>query len=226
MYKQIRQQLQLVDIYKKQLVQDKILSEEKAGQIVENAKSLWEEQLNDLRSSKTVFSKKDYMGQKSENKKKPLQNTKISPQNLEEMLSLISNEPKDIQIHPKIKKILERRRQALARDRLDWTVCELTAYGSLVKEGFSVRLTGQDSKRGTFSHRHAIYYDYKQKGLSFSPLKQLARNHNKEFCLYNSPLSEMAVLAFEYGNSCLAPDFLTLWEAQFGGFCQWGANHY
>ena len=218
MYKQIRQQPRLVDIYKKQLIQDKALSEEKAGQIIEKAKSLWEGQLNDLRSSKKVFSKKDYMGRKSENKKKPLQSTKISPQNLEELLSLISNEPKDIRIHPKIKKILERRKQALAQDRLDWTVCELTAYGSLVKESFSVRLTGQDSKRGTFSHRHAIYYDYKQKELSFSPLKQLARSHNQEFCLYNSPLSEMAVLAFEYGNSCLAPDFLTLWEAQFGDF--------
>ena len=100
---------------------------------------------------------------------------------------------------------------------MDWTVCELAAYGTLIKDGFSVRLTGQDSKRGTFSHRHAMYYDYETKK-SLSPLKQMAKQSQLEFCLYNSPLSEMAVLAFEYGNSCLAPDFLTLWEAQFGDF--------
>ena len=91
------------------------------------------------------------------------------------------------------------------------------AYGSLLQEGFSVRLTGQDSIRGTFSHRHAMYYDY-ETNEALSPLKQLAKEKGQEFCLYNSPLSEMAVLAFEYGNSCLAPDFLTLWEAQFGDF--------
>ena len=132
-------------------------------------------------------------------------------------MKLISDEPEGIKLHPKIRKILEKRRQAISENHLDWAVCELAAYGSLLQEGFSVRLTGQDSKRGTFSHRHAMYYDY-EKPLSLSPLKQLARENGLEFCLYNSPLSEMAVLAFEYGNSCLAPDFLTLWEAQFGDF--------
>ena len=96
-------------------------------------------------------------------------------------------------------------------------MCELLAYSSLIQEGFSVRLSGQDSKRGTFSHRHAMYYDY-ENNRSFSPIKEFAKKRGKEFCLYNSPLSEMAVLGFEYGNSCLAPDFLTLWEAQFGDF--------
>ena len=89
--------------------------------------------------------------------------------------------------------------------------------GSLIQDGFSVRLTGQDSKRGTFSHRHAVYYDY-ENSQTFTPLKELGKQKGREFCIYNSPLSEMAVLAFEYGNSCLAPDFLTLWEAQFGDF--------
>ena len=80
-------------------------------------------------------------------------------------------------------------------NKLDWATCELLAYGTLIKEGFSVRLTGQDSKRGTFSHRHAIYYDY-ETGDSLSPLKELAKKNEREFCIYNSPLSEMAVLGF------------------------------
>ena len=217
MYKKIKNHSDLLTQYKDQLIKENIFSTEEAENIIKQSDAFWEKQLNELRHSKETFTEKDYIGKEDKISKKALNSTNTSAKTLEEILKLLSNEPKEIHLHPKIKKILEKRRQALSENKLDWALCELAAYGTLLKDGFSVRLTGQDSKRGTFSHRHAIYYDYEKKE-TLSPLKQLAKNNDQEFCLYNSPLSEMAVLAFEYGNSCLAPDFLTLWEAQFGDF--------
>ncbi len=217
MYKKIKNHPNLLTQYKGQLLKENILSDKEASAIIKEAENRWEGQLEKLKQTNKKFSEKDYTGAESRISIEPLKRSQIQAEPLEEILQAISHEPQSISLHPKIKKILANRRQALSEDKLDWAVCELAAYGALLKEGFSVRLTGQDSKRGTFSHRHAVYYDYKTKE-PFSPLKQLAESHNQEFCLYNSPLSEMAVLAFEYGNSCLAPDFLTLWEAQFGDF--------
>ncbi len=217
MSKKIKKCQSLLIHYKEDLIKGNVLNSEKAESLIQQAESHWENALKQFRKSKRSFSKKDYVGDEDKITKKALKSTSLEKQKLEEVLKIISMEPEGINLNPKFKKILQKRRQALSENKLDWATCELVAYGSLLKEGFSVRLTGQDSKRGTFSHRHAVYYDY-ETGKTLSPLKQLAKNNNQEFCLYNSPLSEMAVLAFEYGNSCLAPDFLTLWEAQFGDF--------
>lgn len=217
MYKKIKSHPSLSSQYKNQIVQESVLKAEEVEDLIQKTNTHWEDELNKFRSAKKSFSEKDYVGRESKILKQPLKETKVSDELLEDVLKRISNELEGIQLNPKIKKILKNRRQALADNKLDWALCELAAYGTLIKEGFSVRLTGQDSKRGTFSHRHAVYYDYENAEL-LSPLKQLANENGREFCLYNSPLSEMAVLAFEYGNSCLAPDFLTLWEAQFGDF--------
>ncbi len=217
LYKKIKKHPHLLTQYKEQLLKENVLNQTEVENIIKQSHSHWENQLTELKDSKKAFSKQDYIGIENKISQKALSNTQVTKEKLEEILKLISEEPQGVNLNPKIKKILEKRRQAIEKNQLDWAVCELAAYGSLIKDGFSIRLTGQDSKRGTFSHRHALYYDY-EKQLSLSPLKQLAKQNNKEFCLYNSPLSEMAVLAFEYGNSCLAPDFLTLWEAQFGDF--------
>lgn len=217
MYKKIKNHPGPLVQYKEQLIKETCLDKESAEKIIKKSESQWEKQLEELKASNTAFSEKDYLGKKITFSTKALKNTQTKKENLEKVLHVISSEPKNFALHPKMKKILMKRRQAIEKNQLDWAICELAAYGTLINEGFSVRLTGQDSKRGTFSHRHAIYYDCQKKN-SFSPLKQMAKENNKEFCLYNSPLSEMAVLAFEYGNSCLAPDFLTLWEAQFGDF--------
>src|SRR5690606_2229382 len=96
-----------------------------------------------------------------------------------------------------------------------WSMVELLAYASLSREGTSVRLSGQDCKRGTFTHRHSVYFDT-ETGAEFTPLSNV--NANAEFVAYNSLLSEMAVLGFEYGNAIADPTFLTIWEAQFGDF--------
>ena len=125
--------------------------------------------------------------------------------------------PSDFAPNPKLVKPLERRRAAIGDEGgIDWGHAEALAFGSLLLEGTSVRLTGQDTARGTFSHRHAVLHDVKT-GAAFIPLQHLP-SAKGAFEIYNSPLSETAVLAFEYGYSTAAPDALVLWEAQFGDF--------
>lgn len=125
--------------------------------------------------------------------------------------------PQGFTPHPKLLKLLEtRKKMTSGAEPLDWGTAELLAYGSLLHEGTSVRLTGQDCVRGTFTHRHAGLYDVNT-GESYFALDTV-NSDQVEFCVYDSILSEYGVLGFEYGNSISDPTFLTLWEAQFGDF--------
>jgi 2-oxoglutarate dehydrogenase E1 component len=118
--------------------------------------------------------------------------------------------------HPKLAKQLERRREVLDHDAVDWAVGESLAFGSLVLEGIPVRLAGQDSRRGTFSQRHAVFYDYDTEERHYV-LSNLAPDQAR-FLVYDSPLNEFAALGFDYGFSVVAKDWLVAWEAQFGDF--------
>lgn len=143
--------------------------------------------------------------------------TGVPRQKLTAYLQAQARVPADFNPHPKIRKLLETRQQmAAGRQPLDWAAAESLAFASLACEGFRVRLTGQDSERGTFSHRHAVLYDY-QDGHPWMPLQHLDPKQ-APVEIYNSPLSEVGVLGFEYGYSLEAPDGLVLWEAQFGDF--------
>ena len=117
----------------------------------------------------------------------------------------------------KVQRMLEQRRKAFFEDDIvDWASAELLAYGTLLLDGNDVRMSGQDVKRGTFSHRHAILYD-EETNQQYNRLNQLAKDQGK-FRIYNSLLSEYGVLGFEYGYSQASPYSLTIWEAQFGDF--------
>jgi 2-oxoglutarate dehydrogenase E1 component len=111
---------------------------------------------------------------------------------------------------------LERRRAALEEGGIDWGQAEALAFGSLLVEGIPIRLTGQDTERGTFSHRHDVLHDVNTGG-TYTPLQHLD-GAGAAFEIYNSPLSEYACVGFEYGYSAAAPEALVLWEAQFGDF--------
>jgi len=125
--------------------------------------------------------------------------------------------PDGFELHRKLRPFLERRREALeSGGPIDWAHAESLAFGSLLALGVPVRLTGQDTERGTFSQRHAVLHDAKT-GERHNPLQHL-RDANAPFELHNSPLSEQACMGFEYGYSVQAPDALVLWEAQFGDF--------
>jgi 2-oxoglutarate dehydrogenase E1 component len=118
--------------------------------------------------------------------------------------------------HPKLWKQLERRRTAIEEGGIDWGQAEALAFASLLVDGIPVRSTGQDTERGTFSHRHAVLHDVNT-GATFTPMQHLDEA-SASFEIHNSPLSEYACVGFEYGYSAAAPEALVLWEAQFGDF--------
>ena len=136
---------------------------------------------------------------------------------LAELLLAQTKLPEGFHPHPKINKLLEaRRKMAAAEQPLDWAAGEALAMATLSAEGFRVRLSGQDSRRGTFSHRHAALYDYED-GHPYLPLQHLGPDF-APLDIFNSPLSEAGVLGFDYGYSLDCPDGLVMWEAQFGDF--------
>ncbi|MCB1051019.1 MAG: 2-oxoglutarate dehydrogenase E1 component [Acidobacteria bacterium] len=144
-------------------------------------------------------------------------NTAISMERAQSLIRAFSTAPKSFNVHPKVQKFMEiQHSMAIGETPLNWGAGELLAFASLVTEGVRVRLSGQDCGRGTFSHRHAMLSDYKN-GQRFIPLQHLSPDQAK-FEVLNSPLSEIAVLGFEYGYSLDLPDGLVIWEAQFGDF--------
>ena len=136
---------------------------------------------------------------------------------LNEQLLLV---PEGFTIIPKLQKQLERRRPALAEGQIEWAHAEALAFASLVAEGTAIRLTGQDTERGTFSQRHLVLRDARD-GRRYAPIQNLP-GARAPFELHNSPLSEFACLGFEYGYAAAAPETLVLWEAQYGDFTNGG----
>jgi len=124
--------------------------------------------------------------------------------------------PSTFKLHPTIQRTLPRRRDAINGGAIDWGHAEALAFASLLAEGVGIRISGQDAERGTFSHRQAVLHDVNT-GETYTPLANLPQATGA-FEIYNSPLSETAVLGFEYGFSVAAPDELVLWEAQYGDF--------
>ena len=144
--------------------------------------------------------------------------TAISRETLQQMVAGLTTVPNDFNILPKVKRMLIDRRRTVfeAGGPYDWGFAEALAFGSLLLENKPVRVSGQDSRRGTFGQRHAVIYDAKT-GKPYIPLLHLAEKQAR-ICIYNSLLSEAAVLGFDYGYSLDYPNMLCLWEAQFGDF--------
>ncbi|KUI30722.1 multifunctional oxoglutarate decarboxylase/oxoglutarate dehydrogenase thiamine pyrophosphate-binding subunit/dihydrolipoyllysine-residue succinyltransferase subunit [Mycobacterium sp. GA-2829] len=130
--------------------------------------------------------------------------------------------PEGFTVHPRVKPVLEKRREMAYEGKVDWAFAELLALGTMISEGKLVRLSGQDTRRGTFTQRHSVVIDRKT-GQEFTPLQLLATDADGnptggKFLVYDSPLSEFAAVGFEYGYSVGNPDAMVLWEAQFGDF--------
>ena len=143
--------------------------------------------------------------------------TNVSTDRLQYVNEALLTWPADLIPNPRLAKQLERRRETMGEQGgIEWGHAEALAFGTLLTDGMSVRLTGQDAERGTFSHRHAVLAD-SENGRKYAPLAHLP-GAKGAFEIFNSALSETAVLAFEYGFSTVATDTLTLWEAQFGDF--------
>ncbi|MHA7191024.1 multifunctional oxoglutarate decarboxylase/oxoglutarate dehydrogenase thiamine pyrophosphate-binding subunit/dihydrolipoyllysine-residue succinyltransferase subunit [Arthrobacter sp. MDT2-16] len=142
--------------------------------------------------------------------------TAISPETLARIGAAHTAIPEGFTVHPKLKALLEKREQMSREGGIDWGFGEIAAFGSLLMEGVPVRLAGQDSRRGTFVQRHAVFHD-RATGHEWLPLDDLSDDQAK-FWVYDSLLSEYAAMGFEYGYSVERPDALVIWEAQFGDF--------
>jgi 2-oxoglutarate dehydrogenase complex dehydrogenase (E1) component-like enzyme len=142
--------------------------------------------------------------------------TGVDRETLRSVLDAITSWPEGFHVHKRLVKWLDGRRGALDEDAVDWALAESLAWGSLILEGTDVRLSGQDSRRGTFSQRNSVLVD-QETGAEHAPLAHLPGARGR-FLAYDSLLSEYAALGFEYGYSVAAPDSLVMWEAQFGDF--------
>ncbi|WP_342488269.1 2-oxoglutarate dehydrogenase E1 component [Cytobacillus sp. FSL W7-1323] len=143
--------------------------------------------------------------------------TAVPLESLQQLNEELLKWPEEYKVFRKLSKILQRRKNGLEEvGKIDWGHAETLAFASIISDGTPVRLTGQDSERGTFAHRNIMLHD-EVTGKSFSPLHQIS-TAKASFAVHNSPLSEMAVLGFEYGYNVSAPETLVLWEAQFGDF--------
>ena len=155
-----------------------------------------------------IMPKKEFFDQKVK--------TGVDVKILKEIAEKINHLPEDLTFFKKVDRLLSDRRMMIHDDRLDWAMAELLAYGSLVKEGHPVRITGQDSERGTFAHRH-VSFVVEGTDKKYFPLKHVEKEQ-APFHAYNSLLSEYATMGFEYGYALAQPNGLTIWEAQFGDF--------
>lgn len=223
MYEIIRKHPTLREIYSKQLVQSNVCDQAFADGLLTDRmnelQKIYDQAKQAAPKVKTFKFEGAWKGLKkatSADIEKPVK-TSIDLTTLQKVGTQIATVPEGFNLHPKLTKLIEtRKKQAEGLEACDWGMGELLAYGSLLTEGTSVRLTGQDCVRGTFTHRHSGFYDTKTNEAYF-PLKQL-NSEKTNFCVYDSILSEYAVMGFEYGNSITDPSFLTMWEAQFGDF--------
>jgi 2-oxoglutarate dehydrogenase E1 component len=223
MYEIIRKHPTLREIYSKQLVQSSTCDQAFADSIMTDRMNSLQKIYDSAKANPPKVKTFKFDGAWNGLKKattadieKPCK-TSVKLATLKKIGATISEVPESFNIHPKLVKLMESRKaMAEGRENIDWGMAELLAYGSLLSEDTSVRLTGQDCVRGTFSHRHSGFYDVKT-GESYFPLKEF-NSENTDFCVYDSILSEYAVMGFEYGNSITDPSFLTMWEAQFGDF--------
>ncbi len=151
----------------------------------------------------------------------PTAEDRLSVEELHELNDALLARPENFTVHRNLERILSRRKEALDRPGgIDWALAETLAFATILSRGTPIRLAGQDTARGTFSQRHLVLYDTSS-GASHIPLQSLSRAR-ASFAVYNSPLTEMAVLGFEYGYSVHSPEALVVWEAQFGDFANVG----
>jgi 2-oxoglutarate dehydrogenase E1 component len=224
LYKTINKHPAVTKVFRERLLASNVLSRAEADGLEAEFRKMLEKALTDVRTSE-VTTEKDRQRSLAESSaifQPPYSHddpdTKVAPAVINHIVDRITQLPENFRVQPQIRKMLLERRKKLHSEGgpYDWAFAETLAFGSLLMEGTPVRLSGQDSRRGTFSQRHSVLYDIETRD-RYIPLRNLTPNQ-AQFCVYNSMLSEAAVLGFDYGYSLDFPQMLCLWEAQFGDF--------
>ena len=223
LYKAISKHKNVKDLYAAQLLEENTINSEYLQKVTTDFKELLETEFNESKKVKTSkvkeFMQSTWKGFERQRLRSMLQteNTTYPVDKLKHIAKVVSTVPENVQFVRKAERILQgRSKMVFDTNTLDWGMAENLAYGSLLEEGFNVRISGQDVERGTFSHRHAILRDE----ISEERINLLNNNPNNsgKMTIYNSLLSEYGVLGFDYGYAMANPNTLTIWEAQFGDF--------
>ena len=222
LYKAISKHKNPRDLYADKLIAQGLIDKAYIVQLEKHYKASLEEELEDSRKiDKTVitpFMQDEWRDFSTATEKEMMANvdTSCTIETLAEITRVISNLPADKKFIRKIERLVESRQKMYDEDKLDWAMGEHLAYGTLLNEGYDVRLSGQDVERGTFSHRHAVVKveDSEEEVLLLNNISENQGN----FYVYNSLLSEYGVVGFDYGYAMARPKTLTIWEAQFGDF--------
>lgn len=233
LYKVIAKHPNVKDIYLDKLLAEGSIQRAEADEIIADYKQLLESKFEESKQEKvstvTPFMEDTWKGFTRQKLPEILQPfaTGFPKERLEAIARVVSTVPDNVKFIRKAERILEgRAKMVFERDALDWGMAEMLAYGSLMEEGYDVRISGQDVERGTFSHRHAIFRDEHEMVVGIEKTSEEKRinllNNNPEnkgfMSIYNSLLSEYGVLGFDYGYAMGNPHTLTIWEAQFGDF--------
>jgi 2-oxoglutarate dehydrogenase E1 component len=220
MYDRIRKRLPLNEVYANKLLEKGVIRKEDTDALVQSINRNLEDALEAVKSGTCVFPQyrfyenwKNYHGTYTHDPVK----TGVPKKKLVALARKLNTVPKEFSLNEKLVRLMKKRRDSIEEGHsIDWANAEILAFASLLTEGDPVRLSGQDSARGTFSQRHTILFDTKT-GDEYIPLNALDKNQ-APFLVYNSLLSESGVLGFEYGYSAAQPQGLVIWEAQFGDF--------
>jgi multifunctional 2-oxoglutarate metabolism enzyme len=230
MYKSIKEHRSVRKIYTETLLRKGDIDPKEAESWLDNFQSKLQEAFDRTREDNepptphergALWTDEELTGFQNE----PSPDTSVPRERLDIVGQALTTIPQDLSLHPKLKPIIARRKaMAEGREPIDWAFAEMLAFGTVMTDGFRVRLSGQDSGRGTFSSRHAILFDHLT-GKGYVPLNALVSASDAapvDFAVYDSLLSEYGVLGFEYGYSVADPGALVLWEAQFGDFVNGG----
>jgi len=222
LYKAIAKHRNPRDLYAEKLIAEGVIDDTYVAKLEEDYKSSLEEKLEDSRKIKkteiTPFMSNEWInyGTSEEDGMMKSVDTTYTTEELARITKVLSNLPKDKKFIRKISRLIESRQTMFDENKLDWAMAEHLAYGTLLEEGYDVRISGQDVERGTFSHRHAVVKveDSEEEIILHNNLSDT----QGRFFIYNSLLSEYGVVGFDYGYAMASPKTLTIWEAQFGDF--------
>jgi 2-oxoglutarate dehydrogenase E1 component len=220
MYDRIRQRPSLHRLYSDQLLEEDVIQKKRLEEIEKKITRQLQDAYDEIHGSACPFPDsrffENWQGYRAQYSHNSVE-TGVEREKLIELARQLNTFPSDFELYAKLQRLLKKRLETVEKGaNIDWSNAEALAFASLVTEGIPVRLSGQDSGRGTFSQRHSVLMDT-QSGKHFVPLNNLSESQ-AVFSVHNSLLAEMSVLGFEYGYSTARPECLTLWEAQFGDF--------
>lgn len=216
MYRKIKNTPSAATQYSERLIREKFIAQEYVDNLRAQVHNRLNENYDEAKKHREQFITEEFAEVPAEEIAQPIPSTAAEYSTLAKVIEKCTTLPEEFHLHPKLKSLLDKRREALKGTPIDWGFAETLAFGSLVLEGTPVRLSGEDVSRGTFTQRHLEFSDY-ETGEGYIPLKHLDPQQAK-FEVVDSLLSEFAVVGFEFGYSVADPLTLVMWEAQFGDF--------